>query len=90
MNTSALSKERMKHKQQVDSELFINATKKILSTNIAADTYTKNRITLLNYKLEHNEPLTEFEIILLIMVWSKMCSIVGKEARDLWGKNKLT
>lgn len=78
MNTSALSKERMK---QVDKA-------KVLSTNIAADIYTKNRITLLNYKLEHNEPLTEFEAILFIMVWFKMCSIVGKEARDLWGKVK--
>lgn len=49
------------------------------------DTYLRNRLTLLLYKMEHKEMLTEFETIVLIkMSVNLIKSLVNGEGRLLW------
>lgn len=51
------------------------------------DTYLRNRLTLLLYKMEHKEMLTVFETIVLIEMSVKLFkSLLNGERGLLWGK----
>lgn len=51
----------LQSKFDIAIKLFIGKT-----IETTADTYLRNRLTLLLYKMEHKEMLTEFETIVLI------------------------
>lgn len=56
------------------------------------DTYLRNRLTLLLYKMEHKETLTEFETIMLIGMSVNLFErlVSGAERGLLWQrKNRL-
>lgn len=74
----------LQSKFDVAIKLFIG--EKIETTT---DTYLRNRLTLLLYKMEHKEMLTVFETIVLIEMSVKLFkSLLNGERGLLWQKRK--
>jgi len=46
------------------------AKKTLVTTKVPLDNYTRNVFTLINYKIEHNEPLTQYEQMIVICFMS--------------------
>lgn len=54
--------------------------KTLVTTKVPLDTYTRNVFTLINYKIEHNEPLTTYEQMIVICF---MSGVIAKLERGL-------
>lgn len=74
----------LQNKFDIAIKLFIGKT-----IETTTDTYLRNRLTLLLYKMEHKETLTEFETIVLIEMSVKLIkSLMNGEGGLLWQKRK--
>ena len=58
--------------------LKVMAKKTLVTTKVPLDTYTRNVFTLINYKIEHNEPLTQYEQMIVICFMSGVIAKVEK------------
>ena len=58
------------------------AKKTLVTTKVPLDTYTRNVFTLINYKIEHKEPLTQYEQMIVICFMSFIIARVEKGLED--------
>lgn len=65
------------------------AKKTLATTKVPLDTYTRNVFTLINYKMEHNEPLTQYEQIMVICLMSCVITKLERGRKD-YGEERIS